>query len=259
MWKAFPDIALHLHPTFPVTSTKALRTTFIPSFTTFWARRQGVVCKRKVHRAKRHLKFYVQIYRSQWRVKTEGEESWKRLMMDSSELFTRKLRKHFESPPKREQIGPTLQQKGIFLHLWMIVLCFYGLRLLGKFKTISLKNSLGQALWLWSVNYFLMLIHSSDICPPFPHVHRSTDTDKYYTKANISQMNSQEQWHPEPTTKHQLHSVLFHSIPAVQDPLAHYNVLMEILESNFGAQQVLCPRSDLATTTLTQKNLNNFP
>lgn len=114
MWKAFPDIALHLHPTFPVTSTKALRTTFIPSFTTFWARRQGVVCKRKMHRAKRHLKFYIQIYRSQWRVKTEVEESWKRLMMDSSELFTRKLRKHFESPPKREQIGPTLQQKGIF-------------------------------------------------------------------------------------------------------------------------------------------------
>lgn len=54
---------------------------------------------------------------SQCGVKANGERSypsWRRLMMDSSEMFWRKLRKHFERPPKREQIGPTLQQKGIF-------------------------------------------------------------------------------------------------------------------------------------------------
>lgn len=73
-----------------------------------------------------------------------------------------------------------------------------------------------------------MLIHPSDICPPFPHVHKSTDTDKYYTKASISQMNSQEQWHPEPITEHQLHPVLLLSILAVQDTLAQYDPLMEI-------------------------------
>lgn len=83
-----------------------------------------------------------------------------------------------------------------------------------------------------------MLIHPSDICPPFPHVQRSTDTDKYDTKANISQMNSQEQWHPEPITKHQLHSVLLFSLLAAQDPSAQYDLLMEIQESNFSARQV---------------------
>lgn len=69
----------------------------------------------------------------------------------------------------------------------MIVLHFYALRLLWKFNTISLKNFLGQALWVWSVNYFLMLIHPSDIYPPFPYMHRSADADKYYTKASTAQ------------------------------------------------------------------------
>lgn len=102
----------------------------------------------------------------------------------------------------------------------MIVLHFYGLRLLGKFKAISLKNSLGQALWVWSVNYFLMLIHPSDICPPSSHMHRSTDTDKYYTKANTAHTdrNSHIQ-SQQPNTNF----VLQHSsLLANQDPLAHY-------------------------------------
>lgn len=82
-----------------------------------------------------------------------------------------------------------------------------------------------------------MLIYPSDICPPFPHVHRSTDADKYYTKANVTQMNRQEQSHPEPITPHQLGSVLFFSLLAAQDPFAQYDLLMEIWESNLVASR----------------------